>query len=272
MRRTQSSIRWARSTVTRRSLTPEPKRGRLFALALICIAGMVVSHHVTAWLTVGCLVVWAAVLRFIPDPSGLSARRKEQARIVGLAALVGIVLVGVWIAFLGKVLTGYIDPIVQEGAESAAQIVGQLHGNRQLFQNSAGGGTPDWEEALIFAAPVFFCFTILFSLYGVIWKKTVRGGRLRYVPALIAATYPLAMLTNVSSAAKDVGSRTTTFIFFGMAVVIGGWLARRLLTRRRLIERVATIAIAVVCFLGSTLYGGGPIAHSGEWSLHRRRA
>ena len=239
--------------------TPEPKRGRLFALALICIAGMVVSHHVTAWLTVGCLVVWAAVLRFIPDPSGLSARRKEQARIVGLAALVGVVLAGVWIAFLGKVLTGYIDPIVQEGAESAAQIVGQLHGNRQLFQNSAGGGTPDWEEALIFAAPVFFCFTILFSLYGVIWKKTVRGGRLRYVPALIAATYPLAMLTNVSSAAKDVGSRTTTFIFFGMAVVIGGWLARRLLTRRRLIERVATVAIAVVCFLGSTLYGGGPL-------------
>lgn len=89
---------------------------------------------------------------------------------------------------------------------------------------------------------------------------------------MIATTYPLAMLTNVSSAAKDVGSRTTTFIFFGMAVVIGGWLARRLLTRRRLIERVATIAIAVVCFLGSTLYGGGPIAHSGEWSLHRRRA
>jgi hypothetical protein len=239
--------------------TPEPKRGRLFALALICIAGMVVSHHVTAWLTVGFLVVWAAALRFIPDPSGLSATRKEQARIVGLAALAGVVLAGVWIAFLGKVLTGYIDPIVQEGAASAAQIVGQLHGNRQLFQNSAGGGTPDWEEALIFAAPVFFCFTILFSLYGVVWKKSVRGGRLRYVPALIAAAYPLAMLTNVSSAAKDVGSRTTTFIFFGMAVVIGGSLARRLLTRRRLIERVATIAIAVVCFLGSTLYGGGPL-------------
>jgi hypothetical protein len=239
--------------------TPDPKRGRLFALALICIAGMVVSHHVTAWITVAFLVVWAAALRFIPDPPGLSARRKEQARIVGLAALVGVVLVGVWIAFLGKVLTGYIDPIVQEGAKSAAEIVGQLHGNRQLFQNSAGGGTPEWEEALIFAAPVFFCFVILFSLYGTVWKKSVRGGRLRYLPALIAATYPLAMLTNVSSAAKDVGSRTTTFIFFGMAVVIGGWLARRLLTRRGLIERVATIAIAVVCFLGSTLYGGGPL-------------
>ena len=48
----------------------QPKRGRLFTLALISIAGMVVSHHVTAWLTVGFLVVWAAALRFVDLPGG----------------------------------------------------------------------------------------------------------------------------------------------------------------------------------------------------------
>ena len=133
----------------------QPKRGRLFALALISIAGMVVSHHVTAWLTVGFLVVWAAGLRFIIDPPGPPAtaatagqtpatedlarsqagtassdkqfawrkeRRKRQSRIVGLAAIVGVVLTAVWIAFLGHVLTAYIDPLVQGGARSAAAI------------------------------------------------------------------------------------------------------------------------------------------------------
>ncbi len=92
-----------------------------------------------------------------------------------------------------------------------------------------------------------------------VWKKTVRGGRLRYLPAAIAATYPLAVLSNLSSGAKEIGARTTTFIFFGVAVVVGGWLASRLLTQRRVIERMATIGVAVVCFLGSTLYGGGPL-------------
>ena len=266
----------------------QPKRGRLFALALISIAGMVVSHHVTAWLTVGFLVVWAAGLRFIIDPPGRpataatagqilatedparsqpgiasrakqSARRKEQARIVGLAALVGVVLVAAWTAFLGNVLTAYIDPIIQEGVQSAAEMVSQLHGNRQLFQNSAGGGTPFWEEALILASAVFFCLIILISLYPLIWKKSVRGGRLRYLPAAVAATYPLAMLTNISYDAKEVGSRTTTFIFFGVAVVVGGWLGERVLVQRRVIERMATIGVAVICFLGSTLYGGGPL-------------
>jgi hypothetical protein len=265
-----------------------PKRGRLFALALISIAGMVVSHHVTAWLTVGFLVVWAAGLRFIIDPPGRRAaaapagqmlttedlarsqariasgderfaRRKEQSRIVGRAALVGVVLAAAWTAFLGHVLTGYVDPIIQAGARSAAAMLGHLHGDRQLFQNAAGGGTPYWETVLIFASAAFFCLIILISLYAVVWKKSVRGGRLRYLPAAIAATYPFAMLSNLSSDAKEVGARTTTFIFFAVAVVVGGWLAGRLLTQRRVIERMATIGIAVICFLGSTLYGGGPL-------------
>ncbi len=138
-------------------------------------------------------------------------------------------------------------------------MLSQLHGDRKLFQNSAGGGTPRWETALILASAVFFCLIILISLYAVVWKKSVRGGRLRYLPAAIAATYPLAMLSNLSSDAKEIGARTTTFIFFGVAVVAGGWLAGRVSTRRRVIERMATIGVAVICFLGSTLYGGGPL-------------
>ena len=263
----------------------QPKRGRLFALALISIAAMVVSHHVTAWLTIGFLVVWAAGLRFIVDPPGRPAaartalatgdvarpqagiasrdeqlaRRKEQSRIVGLAALAGVVLAAAWIAFLGHVLTGYVGPIIQAGGRSITTMLGQLHGNRKLFQNSAGGGTPYWEEALILASAVFFSLTILISLYAVVWQRSVRGGRLRYLPAAIAAAYPLAMLSNLSSDAKEIGARTTTFIFFGVAVVVGGWLAGRLLVRRRVIERMVTIGIAIICFLGSTLYGGGPL-------------
>ena len=109
------------------------------------------------------------------------------------------------------------------------------------------------------ASAVFFCLIILISLYAVVWKKSVRGGRLRYLPAAIAATYPLAMLSNISSDAKEIGARTTTFIFFGVAVIVGGWLAGRLLRQRWVIERMATIGVAVICFLGSTLYGGGPL-------------
>jgi len=164
-----------------------------------------------------------------------------------------------WIALLGQVLTGYVGPILQAGERSVAAALAEFHGNRTLFKNSAGGGTPLWELALISAAAALFCLVILISLYAVVWRKTVRGGRLRYMPAAVAAMYPLAMLSNISSDAKEIGARTTTFIFFGVAVVVGGWLAGRLLMQRRVIERIATIGVAVICFLGSTVYGGGPL-------------
>ena len=246
-----------------------PRMGRIFALAIAAIAAMAISHHVTAWLTVAFLVVWAGGLRFVkvsPRRSSIDSgttaamnRRREQARIVGVAALAGVVLVAAWTAFVGHVLTSYVGPLVQEGADSAAQIVGQFHGNRQLFQNEAGGGTPGWESALILAAAVSFCLILVASLYALIWKKSVRGGRLRYLPAVVAAAYPLALLTNISTDAKLVGARSTTFIFFGMALVVGGWLAGSALGGRNLVVRVATIVVAVICFLGSTLYGGGPL-------------
>jgi len=266
----------------------QPRRGRLFGLALISIGGLVVSHHVTSWLVVGFLVVWAAGLRFTSDPPGRPttaamlgrvpetddpthpaagiasrdeqvARRKKQARIVGLAALVGVALAGAWFALLGDVLTAYVDPMIQAASTGATAMLAQLHGDRTLFTDSAGGGSPFWEEALIVAAAVSFCIIILISLYAVVRNKSVRGGRLRYLPAAIAATYPLAILSNLSSEAKVIGARTNTFIFFGVAVVVGAWLAGRLMMRRRVIEKVATIGVAVICFLGSTLYGGGPL-------------
>ena len=237
-----------------------PARGRLFALALAAAAAMVVSHHVTAWLTIGFLVVWAAGLR---AQAGMAAggrwraRRTQQARLVGLAAGAAVVLAGAWIAVVGHVLTGYIDPIVAAGARNIAAMVRQLHGNRTLFVNSAGGGTPAWETVLMLAAAVLFCLIIAVSLYAVIWRKTVRGGWLAYLPAAVAAAYPLAMLSNISSDAKEIGARTTTFIFFGVAVVTGGWLARRPAPRAG--AAAAAVGVAVVCFLGSALYGGGPL-------------
>ena len=266
---------------------PRPRMGRSFALALSCIGAMVLTHHVTTWLTVGFLVVWAAGLyltvhapaRPAPDHGeppiasgerlpfrariglhrGQSTKRRVQARIVGLAALVGLVVGGTWTAFVGRRLTGYVGPVLDAASADISAALGNLHGNRQLFVNASGGGSPDWGIAVMLAAAICWCLILLPSLYSVIWKRSVRGGTLRYLPAIIAALYPLSLLANISSTSKEVAGRATTFIFFGVAVVVGGWLARRLSRDRRGVERMATIGVATLCFLGSVLLGGGPL-------------
>jgi hypothetical protein len=104
-----------------------------------------------------------------------------------------------------------------------------------------------------------WCIILVPSLFGAIFKGTVRGGALRYLPAVLAAAYPISVLANVSSGSKLVAERATTFIFFGVALVVGAWLARRISRSRRLMERVATLGVATVLFLGSLLFGIGPL-------------
>ena len=277
-----------------------PKMGRPFALALGCVVALVFSHHVTAWFTVGFLVVGAVGLYLTSHPFhhrtrspalGLSAapsadvaaepplvskdqptassswvsgdeligkRRRTQAGIVGIVAGVGVVLGGVWTVYVSRLLAPYLGPVFSAAATEINQALGSGHGNRALFGNTAGG-SPSWAIALILAAAIGWCVLLVLSLFSVIFRRSVRGGALRYVPAAIAATFPISLLADVSSASKAVAGRATTFIFFGVALVVGAWLARRISRDRRMIERVATVGVATVIFLGSLIYGFGPI-------------
>ena len=77
---------------------------------------------------------------------------------------------------------------------------------------------------------------LLPSLYNVVFRRSIRGGVLRYIPVIIAAAYPLTVASNISPDAKTVGERLTTFIFFGVAVVVGAWMGQRILRDRRRIR------------------------------------
>ena len=275
-----------------------PKMGRSFALALCCVVALVFSHHVTTWFTVGFLVVWAAGLYLTSHPSsrlrpalGIAAapltgvsetllvsegplnvpssrasgderigeKRRTQAGIVGIAAAVGLVLGGAWTVYVSRLLASYLGPAFSAAAAEISQALGSGHGNRALFQNAAGGGSPPWVIALILTAAIGWCVLLVPSLYSVIFRRRVRGGALRYLPAAIAATFPISLLADVSSTSKAVADRASTFIFFGVALVVGAWLATWISRDRQTIERVATIGVATVIFLGSLIFGFGPV-------------
>ncbi len=189
----------------------------------------------------------------------LPNRRMAQARIVGIAAAFGLVIGGAWTVFVSRLLTPYLGPVFEAASADLAEALGTGHGDRTLFKSAAGGGSPHWEIALILASAFVWCLVLVPSLFSVIFKRSVRGGALRYIPAVIAATYPISVLANVSGGTKLVAERATTFIFFGVALIVGAWLAKRISQKRRLIERAGTIGVATVVFLGSLLFGIGPL-------------
>ena len=200
-----------------------PAMGRLFVLALCAVAAVVVTHHLTGWLTVGLIAVWAiglalsARFRKAGTPA-IRVRWRAQAKIIGIAAAFSVVVGALWTLFVGSQLIEYLDPIFSSAYSNLVSLVGQLHGNRQLFKSSSGGVTPTWEIALILGSAGAWGLILVPSLYAVVFKRTVRGGPLRYLPAVIAATYPLLLLANISSGSKEVAGRATGFTFFGIAI------------------------------------------------------
>ncbi|HXZ62532.1 MAG TPA: hypothetical protein VEG62_07310 [Acidimicrobiales bacterium] len=240
-----------------------PGIGRLFLLALCTVAAVVVTHHLTGWLTVGFVVVWAIGLafsaRFRKGTPTLRARWRAQARVIGIAAAISVVLGATWTQFVGSRITAYLGPIFSAAYSDIVSALGNLHGNRQVFESASGSVTPTWDIVLILGSAVAWCLILLPSLYGVAFKRSIRGGPLRFMPAVIAATYPILLLANISTTSKAVAGRATAFTFFGVALVVGAWVARRIAHRPRWPERVATIAVAILCAVGSLLFGIGPI-------------
>jgi hypothetical protein len=224
---------------------------RDFLFALASMAALTVTHHLTAWLTAGLLVMWAVGL-------GIDGRSKD-ARMVGLGAAASVVLVSGWSAFVGSYIVSYLGPIFSDASNGFSSAIGHFHSSRPLFHTySSYGGASFWEIVVMLAAAGCFCLLLCPSVLAVIWNRTALRGVRRFLPVAVAAAYPFAMLGSISSGSSQVGERTTTFIFFGMAIVIGGWLATRLSKKRGLLECAATIVIATVCFLGSMIFGSGP--------------
>jgi hypothetical protein len=240
-----------------------PDTGRLFVLALCTIAAVLVTHHLTGWLTVGFVVVWAiglALRSLRGETPALRIRRRAQARLVVIAAAVGVMLGTAWTLFVGSRLTEYLSPIFSAAYSDIISTLGNFHGSRRLFVSASGGVSPTWDIALLVASAIAWCLILVPSLYEVVFKRSVRGGALRYLPAVIAATYPLLLLANYAPGSKAVAGRATEFTFFGVAVVVGAWVAGRIVKGPRWPERLATIAVAILCAVGSLLFGIGPIA------------
>ena len=228
--------------------------GRDLGLGLACLMALVVTHHLTSWLAVAFLVVGALALH--------RTGQRVAARAVTAAAVVGVVGVAVWTPVVGHRLVAYLGPIFSGAASGIWAAIG--HGtSRQLFHSAAGARpSPTWEIVVMLGAAVAWCAVLALSLRSAVRGRTVRGGQLRWIPVVIAAAYPVALLSRISSSSSEVGGRSMAFVFFGMAVVVGGWLATRLRPGLRLHWRAAILAIATVCFLGSLLFGSGP-----DWSL-----
>jgi hypothetical protein len=235
----------------RAQLSDGPIARRLSRLATLALLATVVAHHVTSWLVLGFLVAWTMVTP------------RAQRQVLARAAVVMAISVAIWTATLATRLEGYLGPVFGAAFQESESVLGR-GGQGQLFNDSAGTASPQWERvclivyALVCTGAALVCGWILL-------RKAFRdrNGRLGLI-GILDLVYPVTLAAHYVGAAAELGDRASTFLSFSVALscaLVARSYLRAVLPvahRRHSAFIVALIGVAIIAFLGGVLLGSGP--------------
>lgn len=217
----------------------------LTVLALLVLAAVVATHHVTSLMLAGFLALWAIV--------GWRMKRHQRSK-PGRVAIAALILVAGWTLLVATATIGYLAPALTATLTELIRLVAGEVEPRLLFVSRIGQVAPDWERIVGAASGGLIVFLLPFGLF-VVWR------RYRANPALIAlafaaAIYPIALAARLTRAGADLAGRTPEFIFIGIGVVIALALVRLSYRGRRgAIQLGAVGAGFAVLLIGGVIVG-----------------
>lgn len=215
---------------------------------MACAAALAITHHLTSWLTLITLIGLAALFALGKD--------RRKLRLTATTGGLFAVVVVLWGILVGPMLVSYLLPIFEN---ATSDVIAVFAGDGAQHAPGAGTGgvpTPLWEMGVM-AASILGWLTLLGPACWWAWRRGSLGGSIgRYLPLLLAASYPGLNLMRFSEKAAEVGDRISTFLFLALAAVVGAWLARTLAAAPWF--RVVALPGLVLLIVGGTVLGSGP--------------
>jgi hypothetical protein len=285
--------------VARRDEAQDPGERAGFAfLAVLAMAAVAVTHHLSSYFLALFLLVWAGLallqrasrrepfvrLRRIVRSSHVlrvirrlalwsfkvlgpfSASRVEHESEPwesgggpGGLALVGVILPLVWLLLIASATVGYLQNILGRALESVIQMIRLGVGSRPLFVSAAGPATPLWERLAAIGS-------VALSLLALPPGLMLLLMRYRRIPlaALIgtAAVAYFAMLGfRFTSDGWQVGNRATEYLFLGLALVLALVTAELWGPSRPRVSKMGQLVLVAafsVLFVGGIITGWPP--------------
>ena len=198
----------------------------------LCLAALVVTHHLTSWLTVGALWVVALVLAAFGEP--------RRARMAAASAQLGLLLVVAWSALIAPLLGRYLGPVVGEAGVEVARLIRLDGAEHQALSESADNAAPLWESGVMALSILIWLALLLPSLRAAVAGRTLGRSPVRFVLVVLASLFPILFALRFSPTAGEIADRSSTFVTLGVVLVVTSWLV----TRLHLLDR-AGLRIAV---------------------------
>lgn len=246
------------------------RRAGLTLVLWLSLAAVVVTHHLTSYMLVAFLALWAVV--FIA-PRRAAWRRRWGP---GEAALISLLLSVMWIVSVGELVVSYLSPRVVEGVGELTRIVTRTAPGRQLFHDGAGHVAPAWERVTAFASVGLILLGLSLGLF-VVWRRQ-RANSAAVALGVATLAYPLVQAFRLTADGAESAVRVTDFLFVAIAFVLAlavtqllSWrgvrmaslrVSRRFLShgpgRLRLLRFVAITSLVTILYVGEIIEGSGP--------------
>jgi hypothetical protein len=228
---------------------PRTGRGRVsIAPALICLAGLVVTHHLTAAVFI---LAFAGVGILIAILAGFGATAK---RLLALA-LAGVLMATIWViaeaggalSYLGTPLGNTISGVIHFGSNAGTVAL----------PASSQGNSGDWLTILATIVTAILVAVGFWILWRRPWGGPGRSVLARTFALFALSYYGVLLIRQFAPDGAELSGRLLVFAALFTSVSIGFALVDGLPVRERLRRhgRPAAVAALLVIFLGAKMSG-----------------
>jgi hypothetical protein len=240
--------------VARREEGESPlQRPGLTVAALVALAAVVITHHMSSYALFAFLMVVSIFYRIFDPGSRFGP--------YGLA-LITLVLTLAWLAFAAALTVDYLTPVFGSALEALLRTTVGEESTRQLFQSTTGVSAPSWERWVGLGSVALILAGLPFGFYQI-----YRHYRTRVFALVLAATallyFPLLGLRLIPSG-WEISNRTSEFLYLGIALILA--LAA---TRSWVPQRASWAGAAAFAGYLGIVFAGGIIA---GWTPQARLA
>lgn len=203
-----------------------------WALAVVCIAMTVISHHLTSWILAAVLLL--ALFAFVLNRNGPGVRHLAGLAVVCLAAIVS------WITFVAPSTPDYLRPAVSDLVSGVSKTlsgqVGKSDGG--FVHGPLADAVASYSSVLVIAGCVpVAAYWIWRKHRANVWALTMAAGALGYLA--------IPVVRVISTSGSEDAVRALTYLYIPLALVLataGTALVRGWRPRVRAVGCAAAIA------------------------------
>ena len=222
--------------------------------AWIVLVAVTITHHMTDYVFIGMLILWAATSLF-RDSSG-----NDRVRLAAIA-LFGIFLSLVYVFLLkGNPVIEYLSRYFAGAFADLGKIIAGASIPRPLFATNPNiPPTPIWDRLLMAGSVSFVMLGLPFGLL-ILWHH-YRHNTLAITFGIFSFAYPISQVFRFTNFGAEITDRSAAFLFLPIAYLLTVLITHFWPTRTQKLSRKATSLIICsisVMFLGGVVLGGGP--------------